>query len=150
MKRKKAVLAVFVVVLLGAQAVPVHRTNPPVTGEIAAPPDVQALLERSCYDCHSNETAWPWYARVAPMSWLVTHDVKEAREHVNFSEWGDLDAGDRESAMKEIAEEVEDGKMPLRLYVPLHPAARLTEAERAQLVAWSSARARKLGLPEER
>jgi hypothetical protein len=70
-----------------AQLVPLDRSNPPVSAEVPATPEVRAILKRSCYDCHSNETRWPWYAYAAPMSWLLVYDVHEAREHMNFSTW---------------------------------------------------------------
>ena len=75
-----------------AQLVPVERTNPPVEAEIVAEPEVHALLRRACYDCHSHETVWPWYAWVAPVSWLVAHDVDHAREELDFSRFESYDA----------------------------------------------------------
>ena len=72
------------------QLVSFERTNPPVTGEIKAPGDVKPLLERACYDCHSNQTVWPWYSRIAPGSWLMHRDVIEGRKELNFSEWASL------------------------------------------------------------
>ena len=77
---------VLLVLLLAAQLVPVERTNPPVKSEILAPTDVQAVLERSCFYCHSNRTRWPWYSRVAPASWFVARHVREAREDLNLTE----------------------------------------------------------------
>jgi cytochrome c551/c552 len=134
----KAVLLGFVVVVVGAQLVPVARTNPPVTGDVAAPPEVAALLRRACYDCHSNETVWPWYSRVAPVAWLVSHDVSEGREELNFSAWGDYPAKRRAKKLKESREEVEDGEMPPWYYLLMHPEARLDDAERARLLAWTA------------
>ena len=72
---------------MAIQLVPISRTNPPVETEIAAPANVQAILTRSCYDCHSNKTAWPWYSHVAPVSWLVASDVSGARKKMNFTPW---------------------------------------------------------------
>jgi cytochrome c551/c552 len=136
MARKLALTVVVLLVL--AQLVPVSRTNPPVTGAIDAPPDVQALLRRACADCHTHETVWPWYASVAPVSWLVAHDVDEAREHLNLSTWTDLKPRKRRKAYEEIAEMIEEEEMPLWYYVPLHPQAQLTAAERARLVEWAN------------
>ena len=80
-----SVIAVGVVVALAAiQLVPVHRTNPPVRVEVNAPEEVMAIIQRACYDCHSNETRWPWYSRVAPVSWFVVSHVKKARGDLNF------------------------------------------------------------------
>ena len=119
------------------QFVPVERSNPPVEEEVPAPDDVRGILRRSCYDCHSNETAWPWYSRVAPLSWLVARDVEEGREHLNFSTWNRLDQGARAHALEEAWEEVDEGEMPLWFYLPLHPSANLSDDDRARLRAWA-------------
>jgi len=124
---------VAVALLALSQFVPYGRDheNPPITGEPAwDSPETRALVKRVCFDCHSNETRWPWYASVAPMSWLVQHDVDEAREHLNFSEW---DKPQRHA--DEAAEEVEEGEMPLWFYLPLHSDARLSDEEQAALIA---------------
>ena len=86
----KLLLMILVVALIVAQFVPVDLTNPPTDDgmRITAPEPVMDILQRACFDCHSHETVWPWYARVAPMSWLVEHDVLEGRDHMNLSEWG--------------------------------------------------------------
>lgn len=139
MKLHKKILIGLVVLLVALQLVPVDRDNPPVTGVVDAPPAVVAILERACYDCHSNETTWPWYSRVAPLSFLVAHDVEEGREHLNFSEWDKLTAEKRAHAIEEIWEEVEEGEMPLWFYTPLHPEAKLSEEDRTTLRAWSIA-----------
>jgi mono/diheme cytochrome c family protein len=120
-----------------AQLVPVSRTNPPVEQEVDAPPGARAVLERSCFDCHSHATRWPWYSWVAPVSWLLAHDVSEAREHLNFSTWGRYDAKEREEKLEEIAEVLEEGEMPPWFYLPLHPEARLSEADLAAVRAWT-------------
>jgi hypothetical protein len=124
------------VLLVAVQFVPVSRTNPPVETDIAAPADVNAILRRACYDCHSNETVWPWYSRVAPVSWLVAHDTNEGREHLNFSTWNRLSIPERHEALDELWEEVESGGMPLPIYLPLHPEARLSDADKAAIQAW--------------
>lgn len=126
-------VAVFVVIQLIRPA----KTNPPVTGEIDAPPEVAALLRRACYDCHSNETKWPWYAQVAPASFLLISHVNDGRKHLNFSEWKGYEAGKQLKRMKDLVEEVESGDMPMPPYVLLHAEAKLTEAEKATLLAWA-------------
>ena len=128
--------AALLAVALGIQLVPVDRSNPPVQRTIDAPEDVERVLRRSCYDCHSNETDWPWYSRVAPASWLVADDVHEAREDMNFSEWPD-DPDDATDLIEEIGEQVESGAMPLDSYLWLHPEARLSDEERQLLIDWS-------------
>ncbi len=113
--------------------------NPPVETEMPASDEVRAVMERSCYDCHSNEARWPWYAHVAPVSWLIAHDVEEGREHVNFSTWNRYDEEEREEIREESLEEAEEGKMPLPIYLTMHPDARLSEADIAVLRQWAEA-----------
>jgi hypothetical protein len=132
-------VAVLAVALAGIQLVPIARTNPPVETEITAPPEVIAVLRRSCYDCHSNETDWPWYSRVAPVSWLIASDVSEARHALNLSTWNRLVAEERLDAMREIWDEVSEGKMPLWFYLPIHPDARLSAGDLSVLQAWTQA-----------
>ena len=127
----------FGVLVLLIQVVRPEQTNPPVTGEIQAPAEVMSLLKRSCYDCHSNESKWPWYSQVAPVSWLVTKDVNDGRKHLNFSVWQGYEEGRKLKKFKEIAEEVGEGEMPMDLYLPLHPEAKLTPAETTLLVEWA-------------
>jgi hypothetical protein len=145
MSNRVRIVIGVVVALVVIQLVPVDRSNPPATGEIEAPADVMGLLERSCYDCHSGETRWPWYSRIAPVSWLVAHDVAEGREHVDFSSWKQLPPGKRAHALEEIEEVIEEQEMPLWYYLPLHPEAGLDDADRERLVAW--ARELRAGLP---
>jgi hypothetical protein len=125
-------------VLVLIQFVPVSRSNPPVRGEIEGPPEAMAVLQRACYDCHSNRTAWPWYSRVAPVSWLVSHDVAEGREHLNFTEWDALRPSARRHVIEELWEEVEEGEMPLPAYRAMHPEARLSAADKETLRAWAA------------
>lgn len=121
------------------QLIPVDRTNPPIEQEITATPEIKSILKRACYDCHSNETVWPWYSRVAPVSWLVAWDVEEGREELNFSTWNRYGAKQRAKMIKESWEEVDEGEMPPWFYVPLHPEARLSDADRRSLAAWAGA-----------
>jgi hypothetical protein len=92
-------------------------------------PRTRALVKRACYNCHSNETVWPWYSNIAPISWLTQRDVNRGRGWLNFSEWNDPmnQPGD-------VAEQVAAGNMPPWFYLPLHPEARLTQEERTELV----------------
>lgn len=123
----------LVLAFVGLQLVPRgrNRTNPPVTGSPTwSSPRVEELARRACFDCHSNETRWPWYAYIAPMSWRIEEHVLTGRSELNFSEF---DKPQRHA--HEAAEEVEEGKMPLPDYLRLHPEARLDEAEKAELLA---------------
>lgn len=122
--------------LVAAQFVPVTRDNPPVETPVPAPPAVESILRRACYDCHSNETVWPWYSRVAPVSWVVARDVHQGRRHLNFSTWNRLDSRQRSDLLEEVWEEIAAGDMPMAIYLPLHPEARLTDADKAAVEAW--------------
>ena len=122
---------------LAAQLVPVDRSNPADREALDAPPDVVAVLQRACYDCHSNETVWPAYSRVAPVSWLVARDVRLGREAVNYSRWSHYDRERQRELLEETWEEVAEGEMPMRPYVLMHPAAALTAADRTLLRNWA-------------
>jgi len=121
-----------IVVFLLIQLVPYGRDhdNPPITGEPDwDSPRTVELAQTACFDCHSNETEWPWYSNIAPVSWLVYRDVVEGRDALNWSEW------DREQEeAEESAETVEEGEMPPRIFTITHPEARLSEAEKAELI----------------
>jgi len=137
MSKRRAVLAAIVALFIAAQFVPVDRTNPAVGEEITTRAEVAAVLERSCYDCHSNRTKWPWYSNVAPVSWLVANDVSEGREHLNFSHWREYAAKDRERLAQEAVEEVEKGAMPIKIYLLLHRGAKVDGKELELLKAWA-------------
>lgn len=125
------------VIFIAIQFVPVKKINPPVTGEIPAPAEVKSILERSCYDCHSNQTDWPWYGYIAPVSWLVASDVSEGRRHLNFSEWDSYSTDKRNKKLAKIVEEVKEGEMPLRMYAMMHPRAKLSSADIGILKTWA-------------
>jgi hypothetical protein len=133
------------VLLVGIQFVPVSRTNPPIQTALDTPPEVDEVLRRACFDCHSNETRWPWYSRVAPVSWLVASDVAKARGEVNFSEWPMFEREEQEHSFKDIVEQVGEGKMPLWNYIMMHPEARLDAADRETLVKWAKQEAALVG-----
>lgn len=137
MSKRNKVLLVLGVLLVGIQLVPIPRENPPVTAAISVPQEVQAVFDNSCNDCHSNLTEWPWYSRVAPVSWLVYRDVKKGRDELNFSEWGDYSDRRRNRKLEEIEEKVSDKEMPLRIYVRLHPDAALSISAAETLIDWS-------------
>jgi hypothetical protein len=122
----------MLVVFLALQLVPYgwRHPNPPVSRSAAWPSaEAESLARAACYDCHSNETDWPVYSYVAPMSWLLRRDVEAGRHELNFSEW-DRDHGEADDA----ADAIEDGSMPPRQYTILHPDARLSAAEKQALI----------------
>jgi mono/diheme cytochrome c family protein len=133
MTTRKRVIVILLVFGAALQAVPYGRrhTNPPAVAEPPwDSPRTRELFLRVCADCHSNGTKWPWYSHVAPASWLVQHDVEEARRKLNISEWG-VTAQKRAA---DAADEVREDDMPPLEYKMLHPAARLSDAERQEFV----------------
>lgn len=145
-----AIVAVGAVVLQLARPGP---TNPPVEPGLALedqtvlPPRIADLMRRACYDCHSHETRWPWYARVAPASWLVVRDVERGRHQLNFSRWGDENVYVRADLLDAACQLVSDGVMPLPAYRLMHPRARLTEDDIAGFCAWTREEAARLVAP---
>jgi mono/diheme cytochrome c family protein len=129
-------LIVLAVVFGLIQLIPYGRnhTNPAV---ILEPKwdntTTKALVTRTCYDCHSNETTWPWYSNIAPASWLIQHDVDEARLYLNFSEWSSDPTASQE-LMGAAVQAINSGKMPPLQFLILHPDAKLTDAEKLQLI----------------
>ncbi len=133
MKLKTKALLTIVGLSVLIQFVPYGRehTNPEVVSEPRwDSPRTRELFMRACGDCHSNETKWPWYSGIAPISWLVAYDVDEGREHFNVSMWGVQEENEGEEA----AEEVREGEMPPFGYLLAHPEARLDEAEKRELI----------------
>src|SRR5208337_4341271 len=129
--------------LLATQFIPLNRSNPSVDpsqtiyATLPVPAEVKAVFERSCKNCHSDETAWPWYSYVAPVSWVVAHDVHQARKMMNLSEWGSYSAKRKEDRLEEICEQVTNGDMPDRKYAIFHRSARLTPEEREVVCQWT-------------
>lgn len=126
-------LLVAVAIALGVQLLPFGRpqTNPPVTNEIAWPDTrTKELFYQACGDCHSNETRWPWYSRIAPISWTITGHVHHGRGTLNVSDWSEERFGEE---ARESSRTIRDGTMPLETYLRLHPTARLTEEEKQRL-----------------
>ena len=139
--------AVFIIIGIGAviQVVRPARTNPvsnrseDIQAALPVHPEVAATLSRACNDCHSNNTVWPWYSNVAPVSWLVVSDVREGRNELNFSSWGAYDREKQQKLLGEICEQVREGEMPGFQYEMMHPKARLSDADRGTICAWTSA-----------
>ena len=129
--------------LVLAQALRPARTNPPIdpsrTIEASTnmSPEVRAVLERSCRDCHSNATRWPWYSNVAPVSWLVISHVNRAREDMSLSNWAAYDPDKSRELLGEMCEEVKAGDMPLGSYLLAHPSASLSDDDVRVLCEWT-------------
>ena len=142
MKLKRIVLLLLGIVVL-IQFIPsnlpdVSFENPnDLLANNDVPESIENLLRTSCYDCHSNETVYPWYSYVAPVSFLISKDTREGRHHLNFSEWEKMDAIEKAEALDDMAEEVEEGEMPMKIYPIMHSNARLSDADRNALAEWA-------------
>lgn len=128
-KTGKFVVLPLLVIFIGIQFIPVERTNPPVVYKpMWDSPKTEQFARRACFDCHSNETKWPWYSYVAPISFLVAKDVKDGRKNLNFSkpDLGDVD---------DLVHEIEEGEMPLKPYLIMHMDAKLTDQEKKEFIS---------------
>jgi len=134
----RPVIYIILAVLVIFQFIPVTLDNPSVQADFDGPSNVRDILKRSCYDCHSNETTWPWYSHIAPVSWMIAGDVHEARSRLNFSDWGLMSTDDQQDARREIRKEVEQGDMPLSQYLLMHPGSKLTDPDKAVIQGWAS------------
>ncbi len=126
------ILAILVII----QFIPVSHDNPPVTMDANVPGDAGTVLRTSCYDCHSNETRWPWYSYVAPISWMIRHDVSDGRKDVNFSEWDRYTPERRQKIARKAVHEVQEHQMPLDIYLLMHPDAEVDPFELQALQDW--------------
>ena len=130
---KKVVLYIIgaaLVVFLLIQLIPIDRSNPPATSEPKwNSPEARALVKEHCFQCHSNETEWPWYSYIAPASWLIKFDVVEGRGHFNFSEW-DKNPGE----LNEMVREINRGSMPPLQYTIFHPSSKLDAQQKQALI----------------
>lgn len=148
MKKAKRILkwtaVMFVGLVVAIQFTGPARSNPVATGppiveaQLHMTPQVAAILDRSCNDCHSNKTHWPWYSKVAPVSWLVIDHVNHGRSHLNFSEWGRYNRREAGEMLEVICKEVKAGAMPLSSYTPLHPGSKLTTEDVKLLCDWTN------------
>ena len=136
MTKSRLILIIVAIILIGIQYIEVEQTNPPVLSDIETPMAIKTILVKSCYDCHSNETKWPWYSKVAPISWIVADDVNEGRKHLNFSDWERLTTDKQRKLLEEIVEEIDTDGMPLGAYTILHPGAKLDLMKKELLKTW--------------
>lgn len=146
----KWLLAAIVVGLVGIQFVRPARTNPAfdhtqsMQAHLQATPEISAIFDRACQDCHSNSTRWPWYSNFAPASWFLVDHVSEARQHLNLSEWGKLNKRQADKKLEEICEEVTDRVMPMDSYTWIHRSAKLSDADIKVLCDWTAAERQRL------
>jgi hypothetical protein len=136
----RTLLLVLASGLLAAQLVPYPPAeNPPIGQEVPATAEVRTILETSCYDCHSNETVWPWYSQVIPAKWFVRGHVVEGRQALNFSTWERYSPERAARKLEEVVEMVEEERMPQPSYLRMHPEAVLSPEEAAEIIEWASA-----------
>lgn len=138
MTRRAAALLALALGALAAQLITVEHANPPVPpgARPIAPAQIEALLTRACYDCHSDRTRWPWYSWIAPVSWLVARDVALGRKQLNFSDWGSYYPQTRIRKLQWMGRALRERSMPPWSYRLMHPQARLTGDQRAALLGW--------------
>jgi hypothetical protein len=132
------------------------RTNPPVDesrtiqAHTQLTPEAAAILSRSCNDCHSNQTRWPWYTNVAPISWFVINHVNDGRRQMNFSDWAQYDRSEQENYLKKICREVKSGDMPIHSYLWLHGDAKLSNEDVKVLCDWANNESQRLSQTSEK
>ncbi len=149
-KKTKIFLYVLAGLFLLLQIYPMER--PEVTDiniddllkNVDVPENVASMLKSACYDCHSNESTYPWYANIAPVKWWIYDHINEGREDLNFSVWNTLSKADQAEALDDIATAVMEGEMPLKPYPVTHPKAKLSEADRQSISDWTEILAEKL------
>jgi hypothetical protein len=137
MRVSRIIFLALIAAIIGIQFIEIEKSNPPVTGDLQASVEVKSILKEACYDCHSNETKWPWYSKVAPVSFLIVNHVNEGREHLNFSSWTKMFSQKQQEAKEEIWEEIEKDEMPLDNYTLLHPKAKLTIEQKKTIKDWA-------------
>lgn len=151
MKILKRVIIVILILFVAIQVVRPDRQNPGVDqgltlqARTTVPAEVQAILERSCYDCHSNQTRWPWYSNIAPVSWLLADHVKDGRKELSFSEWGNYTPKKAADKLEEICKLSGNGGMPIQSYLLIHREAVLSEADKKALCAWANLERSRIG-----
>ena len=139
---KKKIIYGVLALLLISQFFPIDKTNPPAPESSDflaihnAPGEVSLLVKNACYDCHSNQSEYPWYTNISPISFWIRGHIRGARQRINFSEWNRLDASRLTYEIQECIEAIEDGRMPAKSFVLMHPEAKLSSVEKQRLVTW--------------
>ncbi len=124
----------------------IPKSNSTILHDAEIDPETLAMVQRACQNCHSEQTEWPWYSHVAPVSWLLQRDVQQARLHMNLSRWQEYSTADHLRLLSEIGSAVRNREMPVRRYLLLHPNARLTDTERKQIYRWARTERSRLGI----
>jgi len=141
----KWVVIILIVGFVVSQFFRMAKTNPPIDpaqtieSRLQVSPQAEAIFDRSCNDCHSNKSRWPWYSNVAPVSWFVIGHVNDARAAMNLSQWGGYDKDKQSRRLRDMCEQVSDGEMPLSSYTPLHPGSKLSAEDKKMLCDWANA-----------
>jgi hypothetical protein len=125
-------------------AVKAHSSSTPLLAGAPVDPSVVRIMERSCQNCHSERTDWPWYSYIAPMSWLIENDVRNGRSHMNLSRWDEYNLEKQQEILTELGAMIRSRQMPLPRYIRLHPSAKLSDAEIDQIYQWTRGERRRL------
>lgn len=146
----KWTVVVLAVIFAGIQFVRPAMTNPPIDdaktiqAKVNVPPEVDAILTRSCNDCHSNKTDWVWYSNIAPVSWRMANHVNDGRRNLSFSEFGTYTPKKAGRKLAEICDQIKDGEMPVWDYLIVHPTAKLSEPDKQTICDWATREQEKL------
>ena len=148
-KELKIILLALAGIFVLIQFIPANKpANEPSDYDFFAsnmvPADIELMIRTSCFDCHSQEVKYPWYAHIAPSSWLVARDIRHGRHHLDLSKWNDLDKRKKLDALDEISDEVKHGDMPMPIYTIIHTDAKLTQEQRNKLIDWADDLAEKV------
>ena len=133
-------LAIFIIIQFVPANLPENSTDlsSDIINTEIIPDDVKLILKKACYDCHSSQTVYPWYSKVAPVSWLVAKDTREGREELNLSQWSEMSKRKKIKTLSDMAEEVEKKNMPLKIYTVIHKDAILSDEEITTFTSWAS------------
>jgi hypothetical protein len=114
-----------------------HPTHTAIEKHFDVPADVQQILKTSCYDCHSNNTQYPWYFKLQPLGWWLDHHIEEGKEHLNFDEFATYTADKQKHKLEEVVETIQEHEMPLKSYTLVHRDAQLISTQQQQLIKWA-------------
>lgn len=148
--KKRRILFILLLLVIAAQAIRPKKNDGKAAGPrditiaVTVPDSSLAILKKSCYDCHSNHTDYPWYDRITPVNWWVTHHINEGKHDLNFTEFADYSLKRKLHKLEEIAKSLKEGWMPLNSYLWTHGDAKLSEAQRQNLIDWATASRKRL------